>query len=231
MTKGNENKRVWIYAIIGYVVAVHIADTLAARGSTVLFDWSIFRWQLAGGIDLFKFTVWFVVPLLIALPSFDVQYFTFRRWKRIDWLLLGAVAVVGGLVMLLLPYVSSLDDYYQGWGNLSMDERWGKALYKLLWTFSWLTGWEFTHRYLLVKKMGDAWPVRGRWVVLVTVPLIEALYHVIQNKPFLECVGMAALSLVFCAWALHRRNAMLPFLGHLVIELELIVFLFFAKPI
>lgn len=229
MTTGNENRRVWAYAIIGYVVAVHVADTLAIRGSTVFIDWSILRWQLANGIDLFKFTIWFIIPLLIALPSFDLQYFTFRRWKRIDWVLLGAVVIAGGLCMLLLPYVSSLDDYYRGWGTLSMDERWRNAFRALLWTCSWLTGWEFTHRYLLLKKMGEAWPDNGRWLALLTVPLIEALYHVIQNKPHLESLGMGALSLVFCAWALHRRNAMLPFLGHLVIELELIVFLFFAR--
>jgi hypothetical protein len=61
------------------------------------------------------------------------------------------------------------------------------------------------------------------------VPLIEALYHVVQNKPALECLGVAAMSLVFTFWVVRRRNALLPFLGHLVIELELIAFLFFTK--
>jgi len=41
---------------------------------------------------------------------------------------------------------------------------------------------------------------------------------------------MVALSLVLTLWARKRQNVLLPFLVHLAIELELLVFLLRAAP-
>lgn len=215
-------------AAVAYVILVHTVDTLATHSSTLLLDWRIFRWHLSSGFDLFTFTAWFVVPLLVSLPALDLQYFTFRSWKKIDWWILALVVAGGGLVMLALPHLPGVGQYYRGWGDLPLDARGRNAAHALLWTFSWLLGWEFTHRYFLLKNLADAWP-RQRWFpALAVVPLIEVLYHAVQGKPLLETLGMGALSVVFCLWALRRRNALLPFLGHLAIEVELIAFLFFT---
>lgn len=215
------------YFALGYVVVVLIVDTLAAHGVQFPVDWRILRLNV-GGADLFKFIAWFVVPLALCARSLEPGYLTFARWRPIDWAILGVVVIGGAVVMVLLPYLPEMGDYYRGWGGQPVAERISLMTRQLLWTASWLIGWEFMHRYWLPKTMLDAWPQRGWIAVLVTVPTIEALYHLIQAKPFLECIGMGLLSLAFSAWVIRRRNAMLPFLGHLAIEIELILFLFFA---
>jgi hypothetical protein len=40
----------------------------------------------------------------------------------------------------------------------------------------------------------------------------------------LEAGGMVLYSVVLTLWAIRRKNALLPFLAHLTIEIELIVF-------
>lgn len=215
-------------AILGvaYVLATHAVDTLAMRGDVAGIDWTQFRWRLGNGTDLFKFIAWFVIPLALSIPTMDFDYFTFHRWKRVDWTLLALLIVGGGIVVILLPHWPGVGDYYRGWGHLAPARRWDHAMAQFLWTLSWLTGWEFVHRYFLVRPLRAAWD-RGWIAVLVLVPLIEALYHVVQEKPVLESIGMGGLSILLCAWTLSRRNALLPFLGHLAIEIELIVFLYF----
>ncbi len=214
-----------ILAVI-YVLAAHAVDTLAANGSVLGIEWSRFRWNLGNGIDLFKFIAWFLIPLALSIPTLDFGYFTFRRWKRVDWMLLALFVVGGGIVVFLLPYWPGVGDYYGGWGHLAPSRRWDYAMSRFLWTLSWLSGWEFAHRYFLIRPLQAAWP-RGWIAVLVIVPAIEVLYHVIQEKPMLESLGMGGLSLLMCAWTLSRRNSLLPFLGHLAIEVELIAYLYF----
>ncbi len=209
-----------------YVVAVLILDTLALEGRTLVVDWSKLRWR-DGSFDLFKFVAWFVIPAVLALWTVDVHYFTFRRWKKIDWALLGVIVVGGAFLMLALPSIPGVNEYYRGWGHLPDTRRWDLAQSQLIWTVSWLTGWEFMHRYLLPKHLTSAFPKWGWLAVLILVPALEAFYHVIQQKAALECLGMGALSIVLCAWTLRRRNMLLPFLGHLAIEVELVTFLYF----
>lgn len=214
--------------VLVYVIAVLAIDSLALRhGGTI--DWSVFRRQLDNGFDLYKFIAWLIIPLAISLPFFDIHFFTFRRWKRVDWYLLGIVMLGGALVMLFLPVLPGVGEYYRGWGDLPASKRLDYVQYNLLWTLSWLLGWEFMHRYWLLRHIPLAWPKRGVPMALIIVPLVEAGYHVLQTKPVLEALAMGGLSLVLCAWTLRRKNALLPFLAHLAIELELILFLFFMS--
>lgn len=227
--ESNRMRRYLLVAVpVAYVILVHLVDSLAAHGSLWLVDWRIFRWKTDSGADLYKLFAWLVVPFVASLPDFEFGYFTFRRWKRVDWALLGGVVGIGAAVMAVLPVIPGVGDYYRGWGGYSIEQRWDNASHALLWTFSWLCGWEFVHRYFLLKRFRDLEVKWALFAALVIIPVIEALYHVIQGKPHLESLGMGVLSVVFCAWALRRRNVLLPFLGHLAIELELIVFLFFA---
>ena len=117
--------------------------------------------------------------------------------------------------MLLIPMVPSLKATYGGFAAP------GQAVGHLTWTLSWLIGWEFLHRYVLLTHLDARWPNWG-WLV---IPFVEGAYHFVQQKPWPETLGMVALSLVVTSWARRRRNVLLPFLAHLAIELELIVFL------
>ena len=66
-------------------------------------------------------------------------------------------------------------------------------------------------------------------LALTIIPALEGGYHVIQQKPLLECLGMTALSVALTLWTLRRKNSLLPFLGHLIIEVELVAYLFFSQ--
>lgn len=206
-----------------YVLVVHVIDSLPI----VIRDAAGWRWVTDGGFDLFKFFAWFVVPLALAVPTFERSWFTFARWRRIDWVLLWLVIGGGAVLMLLLPQLPGVGEYYRGWARYPANVRLDYLQTALLWTASWLIGWEFVHRYLLPRHLLAAWPRRGPLMCLILLPVIEGGYHLVQQKPLLECLGMAALSLAFTAWVVRKRNALLPALGHLAIEVELIFYLYF----
>lgn len=216
--------------VLGYVVAVLAIDCLAVRQSTLVLNWDAFQWMHSSGVDVFKLIAWLIIPLAgtLLVSGMDKRYFTFERWKRIDWVILVVVAVCGMGAVALILVVPSLQQQYPGTGDQPFSERLDRVLLMVCWTISWLTGWEFMHRYLLIRHLRLALPKWGWKIYLVLTPLIEVGYHVAQGKPALECVGMGALSIVFCSWVVARKNAMLPFLGHLVIEIELILVLFFT---
>lgn len=210
-----------------YICLALSIDTLVALRSEWFIDWAQFNYSWRG-MDLTKWILWFVVPLVLTFRSMNSRYFTFRSWQRIDWAILVVIVVGGGALMFLLPRIPGVGDYYVGWGSQPLAWRQEEALRLTLWTFSWLTGWEFMFRYWLVSSFSRRWPDRGIYAILIVAPLLEGLYHVFQQKPVLECLGMVVFSLALCSWAIRRKNALLPFLGHLIIELELIGFLFFS---
>jgi membrane protease YdiL (CAAX protease family) len=92
----------------------------------------------------------------------------------------------------------------------------------MAWNASWLIGWEFMHRYMLLGAAQKAAPHWG-WLL---VPLSETLYHL--QKPPIEMLGMLALSVVLTLWCMKRGNWLLGFLVHLIIEVELLIFLMIA---
>ncbi len=208
--------------VAAYVFVVLLVDTLAALGVREPIDWRIFRWQSANGFDWFKFITWFVVPFILSLRGMDWGFFGFKRWKRRDWALLAALGVLGLVAVLAINVFPSLREYYPSYRNAPWPQKWDVIARGLLWTFSWLVGWEFLHRYFLLRPFAARWPRYG-WLI---VPFSEGVYH-LQKAP-LEMTAMVVFSLVLTSWALRRRNALLPFLAHLMVEVELVLFMVLA---
>jgi len=203
---------------LAYVALALLVDTLASRGVEVPFDWGVFRWRARGGFDAFKFVAWFLVPLALALPAMDWGYFGIKRWRRMDWGILAACVLVGAVAVLSISLFPSLRAAYGSHAGASAEAKWFFLSYSLVWTLSWVIGWEFMHRYLLLRPLSDLWPKYG-WLI---IPFYEGIYHL--QKPLLEAGGMFAASAILTFWALKRRNALLPFIAHFIIELELRVF-------
>lgn len=208
-----------LFIVLAYVAVVHTVDTLAHQHVRFLMDWHMFRWQLRCGFDVFEFVFWFVIPVLFMARRLEWGYFGFGRWKRIDWILLAAFVGIGVLAILLIPLFPSLRRTYSGMGDAPASVKWSQFRYYLIWDFSWIIGWEFTHRCAMTIHLREHWPRFG-WLL---VPLAEGLYHL--QKPVPEMLGMVAFSILATQWTLRRRNMLLPFLAHLAIELELLAFL------
>jgi hypothetical protein len=228
------------FAVLFYVILVLGIDALATSRLSWPFDWAVFQWRLvspwhflglsipswtqssiARSFDLFKFLFWLVLPLCFCLPRMEWSWFSMRNWKRLDWLLLGLLLVAGAVAVASVAFIPSLSNVYRGFSHLPWSHRWMRALASLAWVGSWLIGWEFLHRYVLLRSAAAYFPRYG-WLV---VPLSETLYHL--QKPGLEMVGMALFSLVLTWWSLKRQNMLLPFIAHLYIEIMLIVALTF----
>ncbi|MCX5771885.1 MAG: CPBP family intramembrane metalloprotease [Candidatus Hydrogenedentes bacterium] len=212
--------RLWLVFVLVWVAGVLVVDTLAARGVRGPFDidWRVLRWRGPWGADLFKFTAWFLVPLVLSLPRLDPGWFGVRRWRRADWWLLGGLAIAGAAAVAIIPLVPSLRATYGGMSSLPSAHRWLVLRHDMVWTLSWLLGWEFMHRYFLLRPLMRSWPRYG-WLI---IPVFEGAYHL--QKPLIEAAGMVAFSLVLTYWAKKRQNALLPFLAHFFVELELMVF-------
>lgn len=223
-----------VVAVAFYVFIVLAVDALASYGFNVPINWRMFQWSPASPwlvfgttppewartlpirqIDLFKFIFWFFIPVLICLRRVEWHWFSLRTWKRNDWLLLGIMLVLGAIAVGIIPFIPSLQSTYPGLRGTS---AYGKHVYfigYLLWTASWLPGWEFMHRYFLLRPVMHRFPRYG-WLI---VPLCETVYHL--QKPLLEAGGMAVFSLLLTWWTMKRRNMLLPFVAHLYIEILL----------
>lgn len=215
--------RRWLFvglAVLVYILVVMIVDTLALRRVEFIIDWSAFRWRFENGFDLYKFVLWFVVPMAALARWMDWGYFGVKRWRKMDAAILGGLALIGLAAVLLTRYVPALAHMYPGMSHLPAEWKWHEAQWRLIWTFSWLVGWEFLFRYALVSPFERA---GMPWLTLVSAPLVEGVYHLIQKpQGWLEALGMVFYSLILCTWAVKRRNALLPFLAHGIIELELL---------
>lgn len=222
ITGSRQSRDVLLVAgLLAYTAIVHTVDTLAASGADVFFDWTLLRWRLPSGFDLFKFLAWFVVPfvVLLSLGRIDWGYFGLRRWRRLDMVLLALLVGAGLGAVLTIQLVPGLQAWYPGMGHQPTSAKLDFALFNLAWTFSWIIGWEFLHRYALLTNLERLWPRYG-WLA---VPVIEGIYH-LQKHP-LEMLAMVGFSFVLTYWTRVRRNVMLPFLAHLAVEIELVAFL------
>ena len=212
-------RALWVAVYVAVVLGV---DTLAAQRVQFVIDWRMFLWVSSSGFDWFKFVTWFAIPFAAALPWLDLHALSFKRWKRMDLWLLAGLAGVGAVAVIIIPLLPGVRDIYPGYGVLPAADKQAFAVRHMIWVFSWLIGWEFLHRYTLLRAW-DAWLPRVGWLI---VPLSEGLYHL--QKPLLEALGMVLFSLVLTYWARKRRNVLLPFLAHLIIEIELLIFLMIA---
>ena len=229
------NSRIWL--VLAYVALVHTIDTCANLGVQRPFDWRLFRWVIGeGGIlsaptehgvrlyalpgfDLFKFVAWLVLPLVFSLPRIDKAYFGWRRLRRIDAMLLLGFAVLGVLAVLTIVAVPGLRGYYPSLSGAAALDKWRYAWHTLIYILSWLTGWEFLHRYVLLTRLSQRWPRFG-WLL---APLIEGIYHLVKHP--LEMAGMIVLSLALTFWTLKRKNIAPAFWVHACIEIELLIFM------
>lgn len=239
--RGIPESPVFALCAILYVAAALGVDTLAFYEVEFIIDWSIFKWlgkdlinllhdagltTIANGLtrtpfhnfDIFKFLVWLVLPVLACAPWMDWRAWGFSRWKRVDWYLLGGLCIGSiGLVM-LIPWLPGVSDMYRPADLPARDKVLGVTAY-LIWTLSWLPGWEFLHRYLLLRSL-QRLEIRFEWLI---VPVVEALYHL--PKHFLEMAGMFLFGLLATRWVNLRGSWMLPLLVHLAIEVALAMFM------
>ena len=230
-------------AVVAYVAVVLVYDTFVTLGDVRTINWAVFAWRparlaellqpfLGRGLtqwlhapllhqfDLFKLTVWGIIPFLLCLWRLDTGWFGLDRWKRSDRALLLVCCVLAVAAVGLVRLVPQLAEIYpaapQG---LAFSKRLLLFGGGLLWVVSWLPAWEFLHRYFLLRRVSADFPQYG-WLI---VPLSETLYHL--QKPPLEAAGMLVFSLLATWWTLKRRNLLLPLLVHLVIEIALQVLL------
>mgnify|MGYP003640726428 CR=1 FL=1 len=243
-SKNNSSKkqRVWLALVVVYLVLVLGIDTLATLRVEWLFPWSRLQWYLStpfpslrptawDTFDLFKFVFWFVIPFLVCLPKMDWRYLVANRWNRWDAALVGGLAVLGMLAMFIIPHIPALQAIYPSLGHLEPEQKWGYIQRAMTWNASWLLGWEFLHRYVLLRAVQKEettgrWGLPGRgagqWYWLV-VPLSETIYHL--QKPLAEMGGMLVFSIVLTLWCLSQKKWLVACLVHLIIEVELVVFM------
>lgn len=211
-------RNAWLAVV--YAATVLTIDTLATHGERFVIDWTIFFWRTPSGFDWFKFIAWFVVPFLVCIRRIDWRYFTFTRWRKVDAGLAVAALLAAGGAILAIRVFPSLSAAYPRMSGMPADAKWTYASWYAIWTLSWLIGWEFMHRYFLLRHVKQAWPTWG-WVL---IPLAETLYH-LQKQAIEEALGMLAFSSFATLWTLRRRNLLLPFLGHVLIEAALLAYL------
>ncbi len=166
-------------------------------------------------LDVYKLTAWLVIPLLLSLPGMDWGALGFRRWKRVDLYVLAGLGILGIAAVLLITQVEALRQYYPSLGSHSAAWKAHYLAGQLVWIGSWLLGWEFMHRYFLLRQVNGLWPRFG-WLA---APFFEGAYHL--TKLPIEMAGMVAIALVFTWWCRARANILLPLIVHLLIELAL----------
>jgi hypothetical protein len=234
--------------VVAYVALVLLVDTLASQNVQWLIDWEQFDWkpthayawlvQALPGIpreyiawmrngdlhrfEVFKFVFWLLIPFIFCLPRMDWRWIGWRHWYSADLAVLLGLALCGMVAMLLIPEFQSLRSKYPSMSVLPLDMKLDYLGSKLFWVLSWLVGWEFLHRYVLLRASFELSPRWGWWLV----PISEGLYHL--QKPLLEAGGMVVLSIILTQWAMRRQNLLLPFLVHFLIEVELLLFVLFA---
>lgn len=205
----------WCYCTIAYVTVVLSVDLLATYGRLPAF-----RWNHASGFDLYKCVFWLVIPFALSWRGMDWHAFTFRRWTRRDIVFLCALTALGLAALALVPHIPQLNAMYADQSHRSPEVKRALIQHYLVWDLSWLPGWEFLHRYFLLRAVAARWPKYG-WLL---VPLSEGLYHL--PKSYVEAGGMVIFSLLATRWALQRRNIVIPFVAHAAIEVGLLFVLF-----
>jgi membrane protease YdiL (CAAX protease family) len=214
------------YIALFYVLLVYGLDSLQhanlALAAALGIDTSFLSATGPYGFEYFKFIAWLVIPAMVAAPTIDKRYFSNERWRRSDYYILLALIGAGLLTVALARFIPSVASYYHATGDWSLDFKVAESLRKLVWICSWLIGWEFLHRYVLLVTFKQAWPRYG-WML---IPILEVFYHILQQKPGVELVFVGIGGVLLTYWAVRRRNTLLPLIVHFVIDV-----VFFAAMI
>lgn len=220
-----------LVALVVYSIVIDVVDNLATMdvvhyldfgfmgGSVVTIPWGRLSGHLPCGFDVGKFLLWLVIPLALTWKTLDRGWFDPRRMTRRDGAFLGGLLLLGIGAMFLIPHFPELRETYPSLAGLDAARRLQFFGMFLLWTLSWLVGWEFLYRYVLLTRIARLWPGRA-WVL---IPVLEFVAHL--QKPMLEAAGMFAFSMVLTPWVLRRRCVVPAFLAHLQVELALVVFM------
>ncbi len=229
--------------VVGYVALVLAWDAFVTIGDIRTVNWAVFQWRPVGlqalleslqvphalvgwmswalltRVDLFKLLFWLALPMGICLWHMDWDYFRTRRIKRSDWWFLSGMCALAVGAAVSIRFIPALANQYRGLGQAAFSMRFQFFFVQILWVFSWLPGWEFMHRYFLLRRVSIDFPRFG-WLL---VPLSEGTYHLVVAKPWPETVAMVAFSVLMTQYALRRKSLVIPFLAHLAVEVFLIV--------
>jgi hypothetical protein len=223
--------------IIIYTIAVFIIDLLATFDIHFIFNWGILNIDLSHLLnkipvfknslfsflfiefDLRKFFLWLILPIIIFNKAVDFYWFSFKSWEKKDFFILLVLTLlcVSSLIFVILS--PTLSSYYSGLKELPSKQKVIIFFQQILWIISWLPGWEFLNRHLLLRACRRLHK-KYTWFL---VPIVETAYHI--PKPFLEMLGMSIFSLFACLWTLRKKNNLMAFLCHLFIELGLVILL------
>ena len=227
--------------VIGYVALVLAWDVLISVGDKRTINWGIFQWRpvdlqllleslhvphsliswmgsaFFAQVDLFKLVFWLLIPLAICIWRMDWDYLTRRRVKPADWWFLVGMCAIGAVAVIAVKFIPVMATQYGGMGQAALSLRLKFMVVQIFWVASWLPGWEFMHRYFLLRRVSVDFP-GGGWVLL---PLAEGAYHL--SKPWPEMLAMVAFSVIMTQYTLLRKNIVIPFLAHLAVEVFLIL--------
>ena len=216
----NTNKKKAFYALC-YATFALTVDSMSTIHFNWGINWGIFHWQLKNGFEVSTFILWFVIPFVFTFRSIDWKYFGVSRLKKSDLYLFILLSILGMIAVYSIKFFPSLRNLYPSMEFNSLSSKLNWASYKMIWNISWLTGWEFLHRYVLLSCFENAFPKKGWFGVC----LVEFFFHF--QKAFLEAMGMLIFSVIVTYWAYRRKNIVLPFFAHLIIESLLVLFILF----
>ena len=248
MTKTNEqqkdipvkNKEIPFLAsitIIAYVISVLIIDTFITFDVHFILSWGKFSISLFDilnkvpvikyysyilifqNFDATKFFLWLIFPFVLFYKFINFGWFSFRSWRKSDYILLSVFIVICLLSLVFVLVSPMLRMYYPGLRGIPFNQKMFFAIQQVLWVISWLPGWEFMNRHLLLRSCQQL----SKNYVWLLVPVVETLYHI--YKAMLEMTGMFIFSFFACWWSMKRENNIMAFLCHFAVEIGLIVLL------
>ena len=196
-----------LYKPLVYITVAHVIDHLIQSSNRS----NIFQ---LGSFDFYKFIAWFLIPLSLSYKNNFKEYL--KKPRRSDYFITMAMIVVGVFAILIIPYIESLNSYYHSFTFQSDQQKFNYMKGQVIWTFSWLIGWEYIHRYYIITKTYPILKNKLLWII----PLLEGFYH--YNKPPIEFISVFIFSFILTLWTIKRKNILLPFIIHLTIEIILI---------
>ncbi len=223
--------------IIIYSVSVLSIDLLITFNINFFFSWGVFNFSLTDilikipflrsypyvylfeNFDLYKTIFWLLVPFILFNKFIDLQWLSIKHWQKQDYLvfLIFCLLCLSSLGFVFLS--PTLQMFYPSMGSLPIKQKAIYFLQQFFWIISWLPGWEFLNRHLLLRACRELSKSYGWFFVTI----VETLYHI--YKAMLEILGMFIFSIVACLWSQKRENNLMAFFCHFIIEVGLILIL------